>query len=97
MILPKPYQFIKKLMQLGFVEKLVLFGSRARGNYKEKSDIDLALFCPHASIKDWQIIVDVIDDADTLLKIDCVRYDKLIDDSKLKKNIDKYGITLFAR
>ena len=37
-------QEIIQLAQKNDVEKVILFGSRARGDYKERSDIDLA-FC----------------------------------------------------
>lgn len=36
----------------------------------------------------WLQIIDIIEDADTLLKIDCLRYDTL-EDIDLKKNIDR--------
>ena len=35
--------FIKKVRKIISVEKFILFGSRARGDYKEGSDIDLVI------------------------------------------------------
>ena len=37
-------QAIIKLAKDNDVRKLILFGSRARGDYKERSDIDLAFY-----------------------------------------------------
>lgn len=67
------YHFLQQLAALPFVEAIYLFGSRARGEHRERSDIDLAILCPDASESDWQSILRVVDDADTLLPIDCVR------------------------
>lgn len=38
--------YINKLKQSIPVEKVVLFGSYARGNYSKDSDVDLAVFSP---------------------------------------------------
>jgi predicted nucleotidyltransferase len=75
------YTFFKKLSFLPFVEKIILFGSRARKDNFDRSDIDLAIDCPNATIKEWLIILDIIDNADTFLVIDCIRYNKLLSDS----------------
>lgn len=79
--------FISKLKALPFVEVIYLFGSRARGNARERSDIDLAIDCPAATQEDWQQVMEIIDNADTLLSIDCVRLDSLRDD-KLRQQIE---------
>lgn len=60
------------LTKLFFVEKIVLFGSRARGDYRSRSDIDIAILCPNASKEDWLSICDIVDHVETLLKIDCI-------------------------
>ncbi len=39
----KKYEFIGKIKSLPFVKELWLYGSRARGDNKDKSDIDLAV------------------------------------------------------
>ena len=56
----KVLQEIIQLAKKNCVEKVILFGSRARGDYKERSDIDLA-FCETTS---------------TLLEFDIVDLDK---------------------
>ena len=67
-------QIADELGQIPSVENVILFGSRARGNNWERSDIDLAVICPNASWSDWAKMTDVIDEAPTLLKIDLVRF-----------------------
>jgi uncharacterized protein len=90
------YEFFKKLKALPFIEKIVLFGSRARGDNMPRSDIDLAIWCPTATRYDWLKVVDIIDDADTLLKIDCVRWDAETD-PRFRENIEKYQKVLYVK
>lgn len=91
------YAFFKKLKSLTFIKKIILFGSRARQDNKERSDIDLAIECPDVTDRQWQVILDIIDDADTLLNIDCVRLDTLDDQNPLKKAIEREGIILYQK
>lgn len=81
------YQFIKQLKNLDFIEQIWLFGSRARSDHQERSDIDLAIICPRATDRDWSKVLYVIENADTLLKIDCIRFDQLNEEDPLRENI----------
>lgn len=67
------YTFFHKLTKLPFIEKVWLYASRARGDHRERSDIDLAIECPEASSSDWHDVLDILENADTLLKIDCAK------------------------
>lgn len=91
------HRFFGELQDLPYVQKIVLYGSRARGDNRERSDIDIAIECPQASEKNWLTILDIVANADTLLPIDCVRLDELSDSHELKKNIIKQGILLYQR
>ncbi|HUX78300.1 MAG TPA: HI0074 family nucleotidyltransferase substrate-binding subunit [Alphaproteobacteria bacterium] len=91
------YNFFQKLENLPFVEKIWLYGSRARGDFKDRSDIDIAIECPQATILDWYKVVDIIEDADTLLKIDCVRWEELTDGSLFVKHILKDRKLIFQK
>jgi uncharacterized protein len=79
------YKFIQKLKNLTFVEKVILFGSRARGTQQ-------SIVCPTATKAQWHEILEIIENADTLLMIDCVRLDTI--DHELKQQIIKDGIIL---
>ena len=91
------YHFFAQLNALPFVDQVILYGSRARGDNAERADIDLAIVCPNAGLYDWNLVMDVIDNADTLLKIDCVCFDQLSDTNPLKQAIIKEGVSLFQR
>lgn len=74
------------------VSSVVLFGSRARGDFSEKSDIDLAvsggdfcLFC-----------LDVQEEAPTLLSFDFVNLDDPIG-AKLRESIELEGRVLYEK
>ena len=61
------------LSQIASVNAVILFGSRAHGDHWERSDIDLAVACPDATRQDWHSMIDIIDSARTLYKVDLVR------------------------
>ena len=71
----KKYNFIEKIKNLNFVKEVWLFGSRARGDNEDKSDIDLAIVCKENTTDfDWNKIIDIIENRDTLLMVDFVRF-----------------------
>lgn len=87
--------FFKALATLPYVQRIILYGSRARGDFRDRSDLDLAIVAPKAKSQDWLHILDLLENADTLLHIDAVRFDALPDDSALKKAIEREGIVLY--
>ncbi|WP_341790401.1 HI0074 family nucleotidyltransferase substrate-binding subunit [Rickettsia endosymbiont of Polydrusus tereticollis] len=55
------------------------------------------ILCPSANENDWHQVLEIIYDADTLLKIDCVRFDTLNDDDKFKQNINNFKKILYKK
>jgi predicted nucleotidyltransferase len=72
------------------VRRVVLFGSRARGDHAERSDIDLAVEAPTADARVWDDILATIDEAPTLLQIDVVRIETA--PQALREAIEREGI-----
>ena len=93
----KDYLFLQKIAALPFVEAIYLFGSRARGDHRERSDIDIAILCPDANENDWLSIIKLIDEADTLLPIDCIRLDKESQNSALRLQIEQDKKLIYER
>ncbi|MFY9590313.1 nucleotidyltransferase domain-containing protein [Rickettsia endosymbiont of Halotydeus destructor] len=93
----KSYFFIEKLKFLPFVKEIWLFGSRARGDNHKLSDIDLAIICPNITDQEWLKIIDIIENADTLLKIDCVRFEPLKISAELYENILKNKKIIYVK
>lgn len=91
------YQFLDALKLLPFVEEIWLFGSRARGDHHPKSDLDLAILCPKATEKEWLQVLEIVDNADTLLKIDCLRFAKDHISETLYKKILQEKKILYAK
>ena len=78
------------------VKKVILFGSRARGDERERSDIDIAVVGPEITEKEWLALQGYVDEeAETLLSIDLVRYESA--PNHLKVRIAREGITLYER
>lgn len=90
----KIYKLISELAQKYAAEKLVLFGSRARGDNHERSDIDLAVYgMPdnNQAMFWWDL-----EDLPTLLKFDIVHIDENTD-KNLTESIKKEGVTLYEK
>jgi predicted nucleotidyltransferase len=77
------------------IEKIILFGSRARGDAAPRSDIDVAVSCPRASEREWLDLCDAIEDVPTLLPVDLVRLETA--DGRLRQRILREGRTLYER
>lgn len=68
------YDKIKKVIEDNKEYKIVLFGSRAREDYKETSDIDLAVLNETSRDEQYRIMNE-IDLLDIIYKIDIVFVD----------------------
>ncbi len=86
---------IDRISQFESVERIVLFGSRARGDHQERSDIDLAVQAPSMDSRQWFDMEEVVERAPTLLMIDLVRLDKA--QGKFLHRIEQHGVTLYER
>jgi uncharacterized protein len=78
------------------VEKAVLFGSRAKGNFKPGSDIDLTLFGPSLTPQELTAIVDEFDDLLLPYKIDLSVYEHLVHEG-LRDHIERVGVDFYRR
>lgn len=91
------YRFFRDIAALPFVEKIALFGSRARDDHEERSDVDLCVFCGDAGEDEWSEVLACLerDRVDTLLKVDCSRFET--SNAALRENVLTEGIVLFER
>jgi predicted nucleotidyltransferase len=67
------------------VEKAILYGSRAMGNYRNGSDIDLGLVGENLTIEILLKIENELDDLRLPYKIDVALFDKM-DNPELRKH-----------
>ena len=74
------------------IEKVILFGSRARGDNRERSDIDLAV--SGGNITDFTFGIE--DEVWTLLMFDVVNLDRPVQ-PELLAEIDRDGVVLYEK
>ena len=87
-------QIIAQLRTFEQVERIVLFGSRARDDAEERSDIDIAIDAD-ADQRLWFQIEDILEEADTLLSFDLTRLNEASDN--LRRRIETEGTVLYER
>jgi predicted nucleotidyltransferase len=89
-------QLIHIFSSFSDVHRVILFGSRAREDYNDRSDIDLAIEAPKIEQKKWlDLTYQLEEKLDTLLSIDIVRLEKA--PQELKERINKEGEVLYER
>lgn len=74
------------------VAKVILFGSRARGDFKRTSDIDLAVSGGNFD----RFALDVDEETSTLLTFDIVDLDREMQ-PELRESIEKEGVPLYEK
>lgn len=75
-----------------FVERAILFGSRAKGTALERSDIDIAV----SGVKDYDALLEEIEEIPTLYKIDLVDLDSCRN-TLLREDIERYGRKIYEK
>lgn len=78
------------------IEKAVLFGSRAKGNYRPGSDIDIAVYGQNLSFDDILTLQVQLEELDLLQQVDLVHFER-VQDSDVKDHITRVGIILYER
>ena len=78
------------------VARVILFGSRAKGNYREGSDIDLCLEAPDLDFAGQSRLESELDELLLPWKID-VLISHRIGNPELLAHVERVGKTLFQR
>lgn len=82
--------------KLSTIDQAVLYGSRAKGNFKPGSDIDL---CLHGAGISSQELGDIAFELDDLLlpySIDLLVFDQL-EHAELREHIERVGVVFYRR
>lgn len=88
----KVYLGLKQLAQRHGIKKVILFGSRARGDFYERSDIDIAVSGGNTA----EFSLDVDESINTLLMFDVVDLDGHISE-ELQKEIKRDGVMIYEK
>ena len=79
------------------IERVVIFGSRAKGTHKERSDIDLALYGRDINLDTLGAVQNYLNE-ETILpyQFDILHYEK-ITNPLVKEHIDLWGKEVYKR
>ena len=75
---------------------MLIYGSRAKGNYRNGSDIDLTIKGRGISFATLMQIEDQIDDLMMPYTVDLSQYDQL-ENTGLIEHIDRVGVEIYTR
>lgn len=81
------------------IERAVVYGSRAKGNYRPGSDIDLTLFSQQDKEINFQELCNILDEIDDLLlpyTVDLSVF-KELENPELRAHIERVGKNFYTR
>jgi predicted nucleotidyltransferase len=84
------------LAQFPQVEKAVLYGSRAKGNYRPGSDIDLTLIGEKLDMNALGKMAGQLDESPIPYQVDLSIFDQL-NHAGLREQIDRVGVVFYER
>lgn len=77
------------------MEKVVLFGSRARGTNSVTSDIDLAVYGRQMTNRQISLLSEDLDESDIIYRFDLVHVGATVN-PQLMANIEKDGYVIYS-
>ena len=89
-------QMIDGFGKFPWLEEIVLFGSRAKGNYHEGSDIDLAIKGEKLTLAHHHELAEMLENLWLPYKFDIVLYEH-VDEPALIDHIRRVGIKLYSK
>jgi len=89
----KHFQLIVETLKQADIDRAVVFGSRAKGNWRENSDIDIAVFGEGVNVG---LLVAQLDELPMPYKFDIVDYNS-INSCALREHIDRVGIEIYTK
>ena len=96
----QPYDPVERIVDVvrrePRVEKAILFGSRARGDHRPRSDVDLAIVAPGLDAGGWRALLEAVEtQARTLIGRDLVLYRET--SGAFRQEIDRFGVVVYER
>jgi len=87
------YEIVDIASKYKYINKVILFGSRARGDNSTKSDIDLAIYSDNSIV---EFIEDIEMNTNTLLEFDFSDMN-VVSDEFFIEQIKKEGIAIYEK
>ena len=89
-------QIIQCFKRFPQIERAVVFGSRAKGNYKQSSDVDIAFWGDFSKISAKGRIESELEELPIIYTFDCLEYESLKNEA-LKEHIDRVGVEIYKK
>lgn len=77
------------------IEKAILYGSRAKGNFTNGSDIDITIIAPDMTFSEYLMVLSRLNELDIPEKIDLTKYELL--DEDVKAHIKRVGKEIYKK
>lgn len=95
-LIQKDMEYIKEAInQMDEIEKAAIFGSRAQGNYKKGSDVDLVVFGDQVTNKTIDRLDDLLNEEFPLPYFFDVLHYEQINNQNLQKHINEVGKVIY--
>lgn len=78
------------------IEKVILYGSRAKGTERPYSDFDLAILAPTMTDQEFALLWNELSDLPLIFKLDVLHFDRL-KDKKFKEKILNEGKEFYPK
>jgi predicted nucleotidyltransferase len=77
------------------VERVLIYGSRAKGNYSKGSDIDITIVAPEMNFSEYLRLYSMLEDLEIPYRLDVTKYEMLEDN--IKEHIRRVGQEIYNR
>ncbi|HON15322.1 MAG TPA: nucleotidyltransferase domain-containing protein [Spirochaetota bacterium] len=77
------------------VERVLIYGSRAKGNYSKGSDIDITIVAPEMNFSEYLRLYSMLEDLEIPYMLDVTKYEMLEDN--IKEHIKRVGQEIYNR
>lgn len=94
---PKGFdRFLQAITSHAKVQRVLLYGSRARGDFRAGSDVDIAVDAPGMTASEWTRVWSDTDDSPFIVKVDLVHLQDVTND-QFRANILRDAKVVFER
>ncbi|MCA1604306.1 MAG: nucleotidyltransferase domain-containing protein [Acidobacteria bacterium] len=77
------------------VREVRVFGSRATGDARRASDLDLAVVAPDATAEEWADLCEALESTPIIYELDIVRAERTVN-ARLREKIEREGVTVYS-
>lgn len=87
-------EIIKILSKNKKIKKAIIYGSRAKGNFNEGSDIDITIVAPEMNFSEYLLLLARMEELEIPQNIDLTKFELL--DNSVKEHIKRVGKIVYS-